>query len=194
VKKLALVGTACCGKTAVVELLQGRFISGTVLFVPEAARIVANERPELFYDENLIIERQLAIAEKQLEQDAKAELKAKLRGNTIIFDRCILDTYLYCVEVLKTVPDLVKIGFQKLMPSYDKFCLFDPADVDLEQDPVRTTSVNSELRTRWHKAFVRELSNYPSKTVMVSGSLRQKADQVTELIIKMLQKNRRKEF
>jgi len=183
-KKIALVGTASCGKTTAFDTLAQKSSTKCVLFVPEAARLLARERPELFNHEKLLAERECLIAEKQLQQELEAESTVGCR--LIVTDRCILDTYLYCAEAMGCVPGLVKEIFTRLMPSYSRFCLFDPVGIEYVEDRVRKGAADSKFRAQWHKAFLRELELHLGKVVQISGNLTERVNTVERVIMELL--------
>ena len=183
-KKLALVGTTCSLKTSTINALLEKNYGNTIAFIPEAARLIAEEKPELFLDNERLAERQscIAIRQLQLEQIAASCISIKL----LVLDRCILDTYLYCLVTMGTIPKDIEMIYRDLMPSYDRFCLFDPTDIIYMSDDVRRFSANSDLRTRWHEAFNKELKLYHDKLVFITGNLEKRVFAVQKVMDDLL--------
>jgi nicotinamide riboside kinase len=183
-RKLALVGTACCWKTATFEAVRAGSCDPGVVFVPEAARAIAAESPSLFSDHRRLEDRECEIAERQSEEEQEAASQPGCA--VVVLDRCLLDTYLYCKVMLGDVPDRVGQLFAFAMPTYAKVCLFDPEGVEFVNDAVRAASMDAALRNRWHEVFCEELKAHDDKVVLVTGPLASRVAAVEEVIADIL--------
>lgn len=115
-RKYVLTGSACCGKTGVIEELKNR----GYLVVEETARPVLQERVNFKPTKKEIAKRQKLIFYMQLEEEKKAE---NIRGEILFLDRSLIDVIAYSLYYLKKIPGY--INNYKLLREYDNIFILE---------------------------------------------------------------------
>lgn len=169
--KIALVGASSTGKTTVYELLKNRL--GTYKFINESTRTVAGYGFPI--NESGTSETQLAISSFHLE--------ALLQPGDLILDRCYLDLVVYS----RLMPNLsqqtlrfIEDTWNRVKLNYTHFVYF-PIEFKSVDDGVR--SVNEEWREGVDREFKNELIRSNIDYLEVTGSPRQRTEQILNYIV-----------
>ena len=171
IKKIALVGASSTGKTTVYQLLKSQFPRWE--FVNESTRTVA--RYGFPINELGTTETQLAISNFHLE--------ALLKPYNTVLDRCYLDLVVYS----RHMPGLSQPGLDfiidtwaRVQSEYTHFVYF-PIEFKSVDDGVR--SVNEEWREGVDREFKNELIRSNIDYLEVTGSPRQRTEQILNYIV-----------
>lgn len=181
--KIALVGTHNTGKTTLFKLMKNDKLFSGYYFVPEQVRELHKKGYGI--NENADDVTQLAIA---LENQYYSLLdKTPLTHEGIIFDRCILDNYIYAKYlnnksiISDKVLNTLKETLDRTLPFIQYIFLLRP-EFDMESDEERSTNKDFQLtidnmfkeflEENRHKYYYRELF----------GSSKERLEAIKEII------------
>ncbi len=166
-KKYALIGTSCVGKTTLVNelnnLLKKEIPGINVEVVSEAARF--------YFSYNVTSEPFSYFHQGRIQTIARIqeELIYYKNPNIILTDRSVLDSIAY-------VKATGGNGFanklyekeKKWLSTYTNFFLLDPKGIPYKTDAIRKESKNT--REGFHKTFLETLSDFNLPYTLISGS------------------------
>lgn len=183
VKKFALIGTSCIGKTSLLEdlvvIIPKEFNKKTVIS-PEAARYyfstVHVRKPFSYRNQSAV--QSLA---KKFEQEAEAK-----NPDVILCDRSVFDAVAY-VHAVGQAKDAQKLHdrMRDWLRTYDHLFLLDPKDVPYKKDEIRQES--AETRQMFHDSFALLLGSSNLPFTLISGTERERVNQMLSIIKKSFQ-------
>lgn len=171
-KVVALVGASSTGKTTVFDLLKQDISFKNWEFKNESTRVVNSYGFPI--NEQGVDVTQLAIS--------NYHLKALLSSRDLVLDRSFLDLIVYTEnleQVSKNAKDYIRYVWKEVRELYTHFVYF-PIEFHTVDDGVR--SVNEEWRTAIDIAFQQELSKLNTEYLTVSGSPKQRINQINNYI------------
>lgn len=178
--KIALVGTACVGKTSILEILHRKYKNTLGFgFIEETPRAFFTEHPNI--TNRFSFEVQTKILNLVLAYEAKAEKRA----NVILCDRSIIDPIVY-MRVLGDKAIAAEL-LEKVAPhlnNYQKVFLLDPAGVPYQTDTIRNEA--EETRQQLHAGFVEFLKERVIPYTLLSGSLHERLNIVERSLLENL--------
>lgn len=170
INKIALIGASSTGKTTVYELLKNKLPGYT--FINESTRTV--QKYGFAINEEGTLATQLAIS--------SFHLQALLTMQNTVYDRCYMDLLVYskCLDSihedqLKFIQDI----WESVAGRYTHFIYF-PIEFKSVEDGVR--SVNEDWRTKVDKQFQYELGRVAVPKLTVTGSSKQRVEQILKFI------------
>lgn len=171
VKRIALVGSSSTGKSTVFELLKLKLPKYE--FIDESTRTVASFGIPI--NEQGTDVTQLAIS--------SFHLSALIQPFNLVLDRCYLDVVVYSEElpVEQSTRDFINSIWKKIYVEYTHYIYF-PIEFKAVEDGVR--SVNEEWREKIDNTFKKYLNEYNLNYLTVSGSPKQRIDQILNFINK----------
>lgn len=184
-KKFALVGTSCVGKTTLLNKLKRtlpkHFGDKEIIFIDEAARVyftqVQTTEPFQFIH-------QKGIQDLAIKLEKEAHEKAP---DIIISDRSVLDAMVYVASFADTTgKKALQQNAESWIATYTHFFLLDPKGVPYYTDEVRKESENQ--RQTFHETFVREFESLQIPYTLISGSLQNRLMTITNHIEQSLQR------
>ncbi|MEQ8517761.1 MAG: ATP-binding protein [Cytophagales bacterium] len=166
--KIVLIGSECSGKTSLANALAGYF--GIDYLQEYSRRYAESKESELSYMDVIPIAKGQLQSEKEFIKNAKSQL--------LIFDTCLLSTYIYSKIYYKKVPEKLRLWLD--LNLYDHFYLTFP-DPDWEEDGIRKMPMS---RLKMHEIFLDELvrfkvsfsdlrGDFQSRKEIVIGDLKQ---------------------
>ncbi len=173
-KKIALVGASCTGKTTLFEALRTHYADHPqIAFAEEAAR--------KYFSEHITPDhlRRTVKVQWGIMQAVMANEAAATKPNTelLICDRSLLDAHVF------TYTGIDKKGaealFQKVLPqmaSYTKFYILNPADVPYKTDGIRLES--EAVRMQIHANFMKAFEKYQLNFELISGTIQEKLQKI----------------
>jgi len=174
--KIAFVGTSHTGKTTLFEFYRQKLGNDSkIAFVKEASR--------LFFQTNAVDNRFSAETQGKIQEIIlKNEKEAhKLRSAIILCDRSVIDAVVYVrAQGDKQGAEQLLRKIQFWLPTYDKFLLFDPADIPYRKDSVRQE--DEQTRQRFHKAFLDFFSETGISYELISGNLEERIKKIDEVL------------
>ncbi|OBV38578.1 AAA family ATPase [Janthinobacterium psychrotolerans] len=164
VTRICVLGGESSGKTTLTAALAAHFGTG---WVAEYGRqLWESQDGVLAYDDLLKIGRE------QLEREAQAALQAR---RWLFCDTSPMTTFFYCVEMFgRAEPELARLAEHR----YDLVLLCAP-DFPFIQDGTRR---DEDFRARQHAWYQQELARRGTAYVDVTGSVRQRIEQVAGLL------------
>lgn len=171
-KVVALVGASSTGKTTVFDLLKQYDSFKNWEFKNESTRVVNSYGFPI--NEQGVDATQLAIS--------SYHLKALLSSRDLILDRSFLDLIVYTEnleQVSKNVKDYIRYIWEEVREYYTHFIYF-PIEFYTVDDGVRST--NEEWRRTIDKMFLTELTKLNIPYLTVSGSPKQRINQINNFI------------
>jgi nicotinamide riboside kinase len=175
--KIALVGTACVGKTTIMELLRQKYEKSPAHgFVEEYARFFFESHPE-------ITDRfSQSVQEEILELILYRENEViKTNPSFILCDRSIIDPVVY-VGILgeKKLADILLRKAAPWIASYGKIFLLDPADVPYKTDTIRNEDETTRLKL--HQGFVEFFEKSAIPYELLGGTLQERINKVEKIL------------
>ncbi len=173
VVQVALIGTACTGKTMVLEMLPDLLVlpCESVRYMPELARDLISARRDISPTD---AEFQITLFEKEI-----GRLKSLSGESLVITDRCLLDPIVYLRALKKhDIARELARTHRDLLLGIDRYLLFDPSGVPYRDDEQRKDG--AEFRTQVHDEFVRALNEMGLDWRLVSGTPDQRAQSVVD--------------
>ena len=170
IKRIALVGASCTGKTTVYELLKHKLPKYE--FVNESTRTVAKYGFPI--NENGTDATQLAISSFHLE--------ALLQPYNLVLDRCYMDVLVYTCfmdNIDRGTHDFIQDTCNRIKGEYTHYIYF-PIEFGSVDDGVR--SVNEGWRKKIDERFKSELETVRQPYLTVTGSPMQRVDQILNFI------------
>lgn len=176
--KIAFVGTACAGKTTLLEDLRTEYENDPgVAFVEEAARKFFEDNP-VPIELRFVLDTQFSLLELIMANEITAEEGG---AHTIICDRSVIDAPAY----VSAGGD--QSGSQKMyekvrdwLPTYTKFYLLDPDDVPYVNDDVRIETL--EVRQQIHEAYLGFFALHDIGYELLSGNQEQRLEIVKAML------------
>ena len=168
-KRIALVGTSSTGKTTVFDLLKTDLLG--YVFVNESTRTVKSYGFPI--NEDGTSETQLAISSFHLE--------ALLRNSDTILDRSYLDLLVYSrhMDISEPTLEFIEDIWEKVQNKYTHYVYF-PIEFDAVEDGERST--NEDWRRTIDKEFQNVLGDLDKPYLTVTGSPKQRVNQILEFI------------
>lgn len=169
-KRVALVGSSSVGKTTVYELLKKQVNGYT--FINESTRTVSKYGFPI--NEKGTSETQLAISSFHLE--------ALLNPGNILLDRCYLDLVVYSKymdNISENTYKYITDTWERVSLYYTHFVYF-PIEFPSVDDGVR--SVNEEWRNKIDNQFRDSLNKLNKDYLTVTGSSKQRVQQIRNFI------------
>lgn len=169
-KRVALVGSSSVGKTTVYELLKNELTD--YRFINESTRTVRQYGFPI--NEKGTSETQLAISSFHLE--------ALLQPGNILLDRCYLDLLVYTNyidNISENTYNYIKATWDRINNQYTHFVYF-PIEFTSVDDGVRST--NEEWRRKIDEQFKDKLSELERPFLTVTGSPKQRVQQIINYI------------
>jgi NadR type nicotinamide-nucleotide adenylyltransferase len=169
-KKVAIIGPECTGKSALSGLLASHFQTE---WVPEYARGYIDNLPRPYREEDL-----LTIAHGQL----RLEDEGTARANRVLF----CDTNLYVIKVWsefkfgRTNSEILKLIDHR---PYDLYLLTN-IDIPWVQDPQRE---HPDRREELYEMYLKEMKNQPVPFVEVKGEGEERTSGAIRAVEKILQ-------
>jgi nicotinamide riboside kinase len=178
-RKFALIGTSCVGKTTLLHevstILKETFPEKKIVAVHEAARQYFEKRsvrnPFSFTHQSRI----QALAQ-EFEKEAQRE-----SPDIILCDRSVLDAIAY-VNTMGTKTDVKKLirNVNDWLATYTNFFLLDPADIEYKTDPIRRES--KRVREAFHTSFLDILNELRFPFTIISGSKKRRIRTMISII------------
>lgn len=177
-KKIALVGAGCVGKTTLFEALKTDFPPDRDnAYVEEAARQYFSEH-DLTEAERFSLANQSDI---QIHTLAAEQEAASLEPRLIVCDRSVLDA---CVYVAATGDEeggeLLLNRVRTWIPTYTGIYVLDPADVPFQSDLQRREDVS--MRAHLHETFLGFFALHDIPFELLVGSLDDRMNRVKEML------------
>lgn len=169
-KRVALVGSSSVGKTTVYDLLKNELTD--YRFINESTRTVRQYGFPI--NEKGTSETQLAISSFHLE--------ALLQPGNILLDRCYLDLLVYSSyidNISENTYNYIKATWDRINNQYTHFVYF-PIEFTSVDDGVRST--NEEWRRKIDEQFKDKLSELERPFLTVTGSPKQRVQQIINYI------------
>lgn len=180
VRKVALVGTSCVGKTTLFENYQRKFKGNpSIAFVEEAARQYFTNNAHIPIAERFGLTPQgeiqdLAIQNEQLAHNSGAKI--------IICDRSVLDAVAYVRgSGDMNGADSLFERVEHWIPTYQTIFLLNPDDVPHIRDDVRLE--DPFVRQRNHEAFLELFMLANIHYDLLTGTIEQRTKRIDELIL-----------
>jgi nicotinamide riboside kinase len=180
-KKIALVGGSATGKTTLLDRLEEEYKDNPdVVFVHESARQFFVEHPEEINFSLSVQERilDLVIANERIAIEKQPKL--------IVTDTSALEVVFY-TRVHGDEKGATQL-FEKVknyIPTYDKFLLMNPVDVEFVNDAVRLEDKNT--RDRIHQMIVDYYHTHQMQFELISGTIPERQKRVSDIIRTYLQ-------
>lgn len=155
-KLISFSGAQCTGKTTLLEKCKLEY-DGVYSFVPEVTRLVKREFGVAINDAGSGLT-QCLILNKHLENYFNYIQNDK----TCVMDRCIWDGWVYTNYLVNSnkidsaYRDMSALLFTELISKIDTIFYTDPGDIELQDDGVRSTSV--EFRNKIIEMFEQSYS------------------------------------
>ncbi|QNL21989.1 ATP-binding protein [Hyphobacterium sp. CCMP332] len=157
---IVLIGSECSGKTSLAEALAGYF---DIDFLHEYSRQYAESKEsELSYKDVMPIAKGQLKSEKDFIKNTKSRL--------LIFDTCLLSTYIYSKIYYKKVPEKLKYWLD--LNLYDHFYLTFP-DPEWKEDGIRKMPMS---RLKMHEFFLSELVRFKVSYSELRGDLQSRKE------------------
>ena len=182
-KKFALIGTSCIGKTTLLrelEFILSQQLGKKVITVPEASRDYFQKRkvrkPFSYFNQ-----RNIQNLARKLEEEAE-----KKNPDIILCDRSVLDAVAYVNAVGGEVE--ARRLWQKeknWLTTYVHFFLLDPEGIPYQTDAIRRE--RSETREAFHQSFVAILGKVNLPFTLVSGRKDQRLETMIKIITSSMQ-------
>lgn len=175
-KKFAIVGGSSTGKTTLLKLLEEAYQDNPdVVFVHESARQFFSENPDQ-------INFSLSVQEKILDLVFENEKKAEI-GNPrlIVTDTSALEVMFYTRASGDEEGATQLMGkIENYIPSYDKFLLMNPIDVQFINDEIRLE--DKETRDKIHQMLVDFYHHNQLKFELIAGTIPERKKRVSDII------------
>ena len=171
IRKIALVGASSTGKTTVYELLKNKLPKYE--FINESTRTVASYGFPI--NEAGTSETQLAISSFHLE--------TLLQPYNLVLDRCYMDLIVYSKfmdRISVEAYNYIEATWGRVKREYTHYIYF-PIEFEAVDDGVR--SVNEEWREGVDREFKNELIRSNIDYLEVTGSPRQRTEQILNYIV-----------
>lgn len=180
IKKIAIVGGSATGKTTLHKLLEDAFEGNSdVVFVHESARQFFTENPDQI---NFSLDVQEKILDLVFGNEKQAETK---NPKLIVTDTSALEVMFYtkvqgneegAAHLLKRLKDYI--------PTYDKFLLMNPVDVQFVNDEIRLE--DKETRDMIHQMLVDFYHHNQLKFELIAGTIPERKKRVIDIIANYL--------
>jgi HTH-type transcriptional regulator, transcriptional repressor of NAD biosynthesis genes len=175
VRKFALVGAECVGKTTILEVYRQRLSQDPrYAFVEEVAR--------------QYIEKKLGQGKSSLEcsqeiQDLilEKEQRAHNSGASVIFcDRSVLDSAIWVKDRTGEIYGQKMIDRMRFwLPTY-QLILLDPYDVPYQPDSIRKQSI--EEREKYHQTYLSTLADLQIPYLLLKGTISERISKIDQLV------------
>lgn len=174
--KLAIVGASSTGKTTLLTHLEEKYRSNPqIAFVHESARQFFNENqvdtPFDFENQKKILE--LALLNEQL--------AAETNPRVILTDTSALEVMFYTrVQGDEKGYESLRKRLAEYIPTYTKFLLMNPEDVQFENDEVRRE--NKHTRDKIHSMLVDFYHQERLPFDLISGTILERQKRINDII------------
>lgn len=178
-KKIALIGTSCSGKTTLLNYLQELHIKDqNIVFVPEAAREFFLNHKDIPEELRLTFSVQKQIQDIVIQKEQSAEVGV----STIVCDNSVLTPSAFVTGYGdKEGGDRLYKHIKDWLPTYTKLYLLDPVDIPYQTDDVRTES--KATRNQVHEAFLTILADNNIGYELLGGTVSERAKVVKDFLV-----------
>ncbi len=152
--RVVLIGSECSGKTSLADALSSHY---KVDYLEEYSRIYAENKGE-----NLTFEDVIPIAKGQIQSEM--DFIKSSSDNLLLFDTCILSTYIYSKIYYNKVPAELRKWMD--LSIYDFFFLTYP-DPEWNDDGIRKMPIS---RSEMHDFFKKELQAFNLPFYEIQGN------------------------
>lgn len=177
-KKFALIGTSCVGKTTLqselVNILTRKFPTRITVPAPEAAR--------QYFLSHRVRNRFSLYHQGRIQKLARStEQQLQMHADIVIADRSVLDAvaYIYTIEGNESAQALMD-RVKKWLKTYTHLFLLDPNGIEYTLDSVRNE--DKGLRDKFHHGFLSVLPPQPAPWTLISGKREERIDKMMEII------------
>jgi predicted ATPase len=171
VKKYAISGTSCSGKTTLINALKNSDHTIDIAYVDEAGRKFFSENPMTEIERFLpITQERISNLIISMETDAM-----KNSPDLVICDNSVVAAAVYAgVLNGRHEADRIMDLNSDWLKTYHKFFVLNPDDVEFKNDDVRSESL--EFRNQAHQLFIETYKRYGLDFEIVSGNVQQRLD------------------
>lgn len=181
--KVAFIGTACSGKTTLLERCRVSF-GDAADYLEEVARA--------YFSVNVVDDRmspQVQGTIMRIIRRRERELMESTNRQLLFCDRSVVDAPIY-VSASGARMEAVALfnEIEAWIATYDKLFLADPSDIPYRRDEIRTESV--EVRDRIHNEFRSFLTDNAIPFELLSGSVDARVATVATVVKSLAAENR----